>query len=70
MSKNEGLRSHLEELKKKHRELDKQVEELAHHRNVDDDIRKLKTQKLWLKDEIHRIETELTSTETHLNGFS
>ena len=70
MSKNESLRSHLEELKKKHRDLDKQVEELVHHRNVDDEIRKLKTQKLWLKDEIHRIETELASSETHLNGFS
>lgn len=67
---NDGLKSHLEELKKKHRALDKEVEELSQHPFVSDDLRKLKTQKLWLKDEIHRVETQLSLTETDLNGLA
>jgi|TARA_B110000503_G_scaffold65448_1_gene102864 hypothetical protein len=66
----DGLRAHLEELKRKHRELDKQVEEVSRHRNADDEIRKLKTEKLWLKDEIHRIESQLETMETRINGHA
>ena len=50
-----SLEAHLEELIKKHRALDEEITELEKHHNVTEEIRKLKTQKLWLKDEIHRI---------------
>lgn len=54
-----SLESHYKELVKKHRELDEKISELEKHYNVNEDIRKLKTQKLWLKDEIHRIQGDL-----------
>jgi hypothetical protein len=66
----DSLRAHLEELKRKHRLLDKEVEDVSQHRNAEDEIRKLKTQKLWLKDEIHRIETQLETMETRINGYT
>lgn len=53
------LGARLDELKKKHRELDILIETKYHNYTVTDEVRKLKTQKLWLKDEIHRIETKL-----------
>jgi hypothetical protein len=53
------LRSHLEELERKHRELDKEIEIRYHNIAVDDEVRRMKTMKLWLKDEIHRINTQL-----------
>ena len=51
--------SHLEELKRKHKDLDKQIKECYSAYDNDDNIIRLKTMKLYLKDEIHRIETEL-----------
>ena len=51
--------SRLEELKRKHKNLDKQIKECYSAYDNDDHIIKLKTMKLYLKDEIHRIETEL-----------
>ncbi len=59
------LNAHLEELKRKHRELDTLIETKYHNTNITSEVRKLKTQKLWLKDEIHRIETMLS---TKING--
>ncbi len=61
------LQSHLEELKRKHRELDVFIEEKYHNKNITDEVRRLKTQKLWLKDEIHRIETALGGSV--VNGY-
>ena len=55
MSKN-GLQSHLDELIRRHRKLDEEIKTL--HFNTPE-IRRMKTQKLWLKDEIHRITREL-----------
>jgi hypothetical protein len=66
----DSLRAHLEELIKKHRLLDQEVEQLSQHRNNDIEIRKLKTQKLWIKDEIHRIESQLETMETRINGHA
>ena len=66
----DGLRAHLEELKRKHRLLDSEVEDLLQNRNYDIQMRKLKTEKLWLKDEIHRIETQLETMETRINGHT
>jgi hypothetical protein len=67
---NDSLRAHLEELKRKHRLLDSEVEDLSQNRNYDIQMRKLKTEKLWLKDEIHRIETQLETMETRINGHT
>ena len=51
--------THLQELYRKHRDLDNEVKDM-YSKFVDDRlINRKKTQKLWLKDEIHRLETEL-----------
>jgi len=58
MSK-ESLQSHLESLTVRHRDLDSEILELERHYSVNEEVRRLKTQKLWLKDEIHRIKRDL-----------
>lgn len=63
------LNAHLDELKRKHRELDTYISETFQNQNISPEVYRLKTQKLWLKDEIHRIESKLSSRAT-LNGSS
>lgn len=58
MSK-ESLQSHLESLTIRHRDLDNEILKLEKHYSVTEEIRRLKTQKLWLKDEIHRLKRDL-----------
>jgi hypothetical protein len=54
------LQAHLEELNEKHRQLDKEIEELEAAPGSDDlVIHELKREKLRLKDEIARIEGDL-----------
>jgi len=53
------LATHLQELYRKHRALDDEVSMLYNSFADDRIINRKKTQKLWLKDEIHRLETEL-----------
>jgi hypothetical protein len=53
------LRTHLEELERKHRELDKELEERYNNTNATEEARRMKTMKLYLKDEMHRINTQL-----------
>ena len=53
------LATHLQELYRKHRALDDEVSMLYNSFADDGIINRKKTQKLWLKDEIHRLETEL-----------
>jgi hypothetical protein len=50
---------HLQELYDRHRTLDNEIKDLYNHFERDEIINRKKTQKLWLKDEIHRLETEL-----------
>ena len=50
---------HLQELYKKHRMLDEEITLLYNKFESEQIINRMKTQKLWLKDEIHRLETEL-----------
>jgi hypothetical protein len=50
---------HLQELYKKHRTLDEEIKVLYNRFVEDHELNLLKTKKLWLKDEIHRLETEL-----------
>lgn len=58
-SEADKLKSHLEELERKHQELDKEIEIRYHNVTVSDEVRRMKTMKLWLKDEIHRINSQL-----------
>lgn len=55
----EKLRAHYEELERKHRELDKEIEERYNNITVTDEVRRMKTMKLYLKDEMHRINAYL-----------
>ena len=63
------LQSHLNELRKKHRELDDDIIDLQKGYNVHEEVRRLKTEKLWLKDEIYRIEEELLNEGVNTNGY-
>jgi hypothetical protein len=58
-SNNEGLRERLDNLVIQHTELDKYVEECYTNRVDNITLGRLKTKKLWFKDEIHRIRMEL-----------
>lgn len=49
--------THLEELRRKHKELDEYLEKEYGNMTTSPEVYRLKTQKLWLKDEIHRIES-------------
>jgi len=62
------LKTHLEELVRKHRELDQYIEQEFNNKTITSEARILKTQKLWLKDEIHRVQTKLSQLGTYLNG--
>jgi len=53
------LRSHYEELKRKHRELDNDIESMYSNAYVTEEVRRMKTMKLYLKDEMHRINSYL-----------
>ena len=66
-NEDDKLNSRLIELRRRHRDLDNQIEDLYVTNRNSDNIRRLKTQKLWLKDEIHRIETKLNNQP--LNGI-
>ena len=54
---------HLKELYAKHRTLDEEIRLMYNKFERDEVINRKKTQKLWLKDEIHRLETELKALE-------
>ena len=49
------LRAHYEELERKHREIDNDLIERFQNQTVTDEARRMKTMKLYLKDEMHRI---------------
>jgi hypothetical protein len=56
-----ALSSHLQELSEKHRQLERRIEEEVLRPGSDDaSIRRLKQEKLKLKDEIVRLETTAT----------
>ena len=61
MSHEDVLRVKLEALRREHRDLDEAIDALSERVNADQlTLRRLKTQKLRLRDEIARIEDELT----------
>ena len=53
------LKAHDEELKRKHRELDTEHETKYNNQTVSEEARRMKTMKLYLKDEMHRINAYL-----------
>ena len=59
MDKHDKLATHLQELYKRHRSLDEEIKVLYNQFVENHELNLLKTKKLWLKDEIHRIENEL-----------
>jgi hypothetical protein len=61
--KHNKIANYLQELYKKHRVLDDEIKMLYNKWESDNVINRKKTQKLWLKDEIHRLETELKALE-------
>jgi len=57
MEQVDNCTTRLEELRLKHRELDEYLEKEYGNMNTSPEVYRLKTQKLWIKDEIHRIES-------------
>lgn len=56
-----SLASHLEELQRKHGDIERQIDEAMAHPSVDDlEIISLKRRKLALKDEIEKLRTHTT----------
>ncbi len=49
------LKAHYDELERRHKELDKDIEERYNNVTVSEEVRRMKTMKLYLKDEMHRI---------------
>jgi len=62
------LRAHLEELTRKHKNLDEEIETRFHNKNITEEVRRLKTHKLFLKDEIYRIKRRLEELGAYTNG--
>ena len=53
------LKAHYEELARKHKELDTELETKYNNMTVTEEVRRMKTMKLYLKDEMHRINAYL-----------
>ena len=53
------LRAHYAELERKHRELDTELKTKYNNMTVTEEVRRMKTMKLYLKDEMHRINSYL-----------
>ena len=68
MTSVEGLTAYLAELTKKHRALDEKIIQLEKRLYVDQEVRSLKTQKLFYKDELYRIQNKLNAMENGVNG--
>jgi len=59
VSQKDKLTAHLEKLQSRHKELDKHLENTYSNITVNEEVRRIKTEKLWLKDEIYRIHRQL-----------
>ena len=58
-STEDKLRAHYAELERKHKELETDLEVKYNNITVTDEVRRMKTMKLYLKDEMHRINSYL-----------
>jgi len=68
MTSVENLTQYVAELTKKHRALDEKIIELEKRLYVDQEVRTLKTQKLFYKDELYRIQNKINAMENGVNG--
>ncbi len=59
MSKVDTLKRRIETLEKKHKELDVTIQSCYTNVNIDEECRKMKTLKLWYKDEMHLLNQQL-----------
>tara|TARA_B100000941_G_scaffold264522_1_gene218545 strand:- start:1554 stop:1751 length:198 start_codon:yes stop_codon:yes gene_type:complete len=59
MNKIDSLKNHIKVLENKHRDLDKYIESCYNNINITEELRRMKTLKLWYKDEIHRLNQKL-----------
>lgn len=64
-NEDDKLAARLEELRQKHKELDTLIETKYYNFTVNDEVRRLKTQKLWFKDEIHYLENKLSGAKVN-----
>ena len=55
----DSIKRQIKRLEKRHRELDTTIQACYTNVNIDDEVRKMKTLKLWYKDEIHRLNQKL-----------
>lgn len=53
------LLAHYEELERKHRDLDTELKTRYNNQTLTEEARRMKTMKLYLKDEMHRINSYL-----------
>ena len=58
-SEEDKIRNRIVELEKRHRKLDSDIEILYNNITISEEVRRMKTMKLYLKDEIHRINSQL-----------
>jgi len=58
-NESDKLKAHYQELERKHRELDNEIETRYNNVTASEEVRRMKTMKLYLKDEMHRINSQL-----------
>ena len=58
-SEEDKIRNRIVELEKRHRKLDSDIEILYNNITISEEVRRMKTMKLYLKDEMHRINAYL-----------
>ena len=57
------IRSYLEELEKRHKTLDEELLQRYNNITMTEEVRRMKTMKLYLKDEIHKLNSQLIQLE-------
>ena len=58
-SEEDKIRNRIVELEKRHRKLDTDIEILYNNITISEEVRRMKTMKLYLKDEIHKLNSKL-----------
>jgi hypothetical protein len=58
-SEEDKIRNRIIELEKRHRKLDSDIEILYNNITISEEVRRMKTMKLYLKDEIHKLNSKL-----------
>ena len=56
----EKLKNHIDQLKKKHSAIQIEIDQLIHSHGSDDEIHRLKKEKLRIKDELEKCERKLS----------